>query len=635
MKIKSVRIENFRSFADATISFGDYVCLVGPNGAGKSTILSALNVFFRETETHSTNLGVLFEEDFHRKNTSAPIRITVTFTDLSPDAKNDLAHYCRHGELTVSAVARFDPDNRRAEVKQYGQRMAIKSFAPFFEARDDNAPVSQLKLIYAKLQKAVPDLPGAATKPAMENALRTYEEEHPDECELLESNSQFYGFSRGVNQLGKHVQWVYVPAIKDPSTEQVEARNSALGKLLARTVRAKTSFDEAVKELRGDLQRKYQEVLDTHQSALTEISNSLQNRLTEWAHPDAKLRLEWRQDLDKSVRVEEPVAHIRAGEGGFEGELSRFGHGLQRSYVLALLQELAGADTSGAPTLILGCEEPELYQHPPQARHLAGVLRRLCEGNCQVTLSTHSPIFVSGYGFEDIRTVRKESSSSASSVTFTTFEAIATHLETVTGAKTIRPAGTLARVHQALQPALNEMFFTKRLILVEGLEDQAYLLTYLDLLGILEDYRKMGWHIVPVGGKSNLLRPLVLAKRLELPTYVVFDADATDDRQRGQHEKENRELLLTLNATDVDPWPDETVLGAGFTMWRSNIGEVVEDDIGQQVWTSYRDKATEEYGYAGGLKKNALHIATSLTLAWEGGHRSADLEAVCHRIIES
>ena len=35
MKIDSVRIENFRSFADATISLNDYACLVGPNGAGK------------------------------------------------------------------------------------------------------------------------------------------------------------------------------------------------------------------------------------------------------------------------------------------------------------------------------------------------------------------------------------------------------------------------------------------------------------------------------------------------------------------------------------------------------------------------------------------------------------------------
>ncbi len=41
MKIKSVRIQNFRGFEDETISFGDHTCMVGLNGAGKSTVLAA------------------------------------------------------------------------------------------------------------------------------------------------------------------------------------------------------------------------------------------------------------------------------------------------------------------------------------------------------------------------------------------------------------------------------------------------------------------------------------------------------------------------------------------------------------------------------------------------------------------
>lgn len=47
MKIKTVKIENFRSFKNETIDFDNYNCFVGPNGAGKSTVLNALNVFFR------------------------------------------------------------------------------------------------------------------------------------------------------------------------------------------------------------------------------------------------------------------------------------------------------------------------------------------------------------------------------------------------------------------------------------------------------------------------------------------------------------------------------------------------------------------------------------------------------------
>jgi energy-coupling factor transporter ATP-binding protein EcfA2 len=353
MKIESVRIENLRSIDDATIVLNDYTCLVGPNGAGKSTILTALNVFFRESENLPTDLSELVEEDFHCKRTDQPIRITLTFANLNEEAQKDFANYFRQGQLVVSAVATFDAQSGKAQVKQYGQRPGIKAFAPFFKAVGNNVKVPELKGIYSELRTTYAELPAPGTKDAMVQALQDYEAARPAVCELLSSEDQFYGFTRGANRLAKYVQWVYVPAVKDASSEQVEARNSALGKLLARTVRSKTNFDEAVKALRTEMQQNYQALLDANQHVLDDISSALQSRLSEWAHPDARLRLQWKQDPDKSVRVEEPWAHILAGEGDFEGELARFGHGLQRSYLLALLQELAGADNASGPVSAL------------------------------------------------------------------------------------------------------------------------------------------------------------------------------------------------------------------------------------------------------------------------------------------
>src|SRR4051794_21559588 len=108
MKISSVRIQNFRAFLDETINFDDYTCLVGPNGSGKSTVLTALNIFFRETENATTNLVELSREDFHQCETNQPVRITVTFTDLNAEAEEDLKGYVRQGKLIVSAVAEWN-----------------------------------------------------------------------------------------------------------------------------------------------------------------------------------------------------------------------------------------------------------------------------------------------------------------------------------------------------------------------------------------------------------------------------------------------------------------------------------------------------------------------------------------------
>ena len=578
MRISSVRIENFRSFEDETLPLNNYACLVGPNGAGKSTVLTALNVFFRESENLPTDLSQLDKEDFHCKRTDKPIQITVIFTDLDDEAQKDFSDYVRQGQLVVSAVATFDGATGKAQVKQYGQRLGMGAFAPFFEAADTGRKVSELKVIYDGLRETYPDISTPGTKAAMIQALRDFEAARPGECELIPSEDQFYGFSRGANRLAKHIQWVYVPAVKDATSEQVEARNSALGKLLARTVRSKTNFDETVKALRADMQQQYQALLDGYQHVLDDISLALQTRISEWAHPDARLRLQWKQDPEKSVRVEEPWAHILAGEGDFEGQLARFGHGLQRSYLLALLQELAGTDAAGGPTLILACEEPELYQHPPQARHLAAVLNRLSRGNAQVIVSTHDPLFVSGEGFEDVRMVRKDAGNSCSSVSHMSFSEIAQSVAAATGEQPIKPKGVLAKVHQALQPGLNEMFFTRRLVLVEGLEDVAYLLAYLNLLEKSEEYRRMGCHIVAGNGKSELLQPLVIAKHMKIPTYLVFDADADKPDKNGslaKHEKDNKALLTLVGKPNKDPMPTQTIWGDGFTMWHADIGAVV------------------------------------------------------------
>lgn len=118
MKIESVRIENFRGFKDETIVFNDYSCFVGSNGAGKSAVLAALNVFFRQYKDSKTDLSKLSAEDFHHKDVSQPIEITVTFYDMSDQAKSDLSDYVRQDRLIVSSIAKYDTGTERAEVKR-------------------------------------------------------------------------------------------------------------------------------------------------------------------------------------------------------------------------------------------------------------------------------------------------------------------------------------------------------------------------------------------------------------------------------------------------------------------------------------------------------------------------------------
>ena len=51
MKIKSLRIKNFRGYCDeTTINFEDLTAFVGQNDMGKSSILEALDIFFNDSK---------------------------------------------------------------------------------------------------------------------------------------------------------------------------------------------------------------------------------------------------------------------------------------------------------------------------------------------------------------------------------------------------------------------------------------------------------------------------------------------------------------------------------------------------------------------------------------------------------
>ena len=641
MFIKSIRIENLRAYEDETIEFAPYTGLIGANGAGKSTILCALNIFFRETESASTNLSNLDREDFHRGNTDQPIEVTLTFQDLSEAAQADFEGYYRQGALIVTAKAEFDATSGVAVVKQYGNRLGLAAFKPYFKALGDGAKVADLQLIYAGLREQIPALPTVKVKDAMTSALREYEEARPDECELIPSEDQFYGVSQGQGLLRKHVQWIYIPAVKDAAGEQAEGKNTALGRLLARTVRAQVNFSEKLNGLRAEAEAKYNDMLAAEQGVLDQISNGLQERLAEWSHPDATAKLQWHQD-PKSVRLEEPMARLLAGDGEFEGSIARFGHGMQRSYIIALLQGLATTDDENSPRLILGCEEPELYQHPPQARHLANVLQTLSTKNSQVIISTHSPYFVDGAGFDRVRLVRKLRAEGKAVVRSCTISHLGAEYARVTGEAHAQHDAVLAKLHQVMQPNLSEMFFTPKLVLVEGLEDAAYINAWLILSGRWDAFRSGGAHIVPVNAKSELIRPLIIAQKMEIPVFVVFDCDgdklqhkdpARAAQIRAVHERDNRAIFTLVGGPVNDPFPAATEWGDRYAAWPGDLGRCVKDEAGEH-WEPAGNAASAVCGGSGGLQKNTLHIGARLKELHRRGAGTDTLDRLCNEIVE-
>lgn len=629
MRIKSIRIQNFRAFADETIALDPYTSLVGENGAGKSTILCALNVFFRE-KSNATDVQALSAEDFHQKKTEEAVRITLVFHELSPAAKSALAHYVRGEELRVSAVAEFDRAKGNAPVRQVGVRMVMRDFAPFFDA----ANKTQAGEHFRELQTRY-DLPNGRNHDERERVLREYEEAHPDLREEIESSDQFYGYA-GNAKLDPFVQWVYVPAVSVATEEQTESGDNALKRLLARTVRTKVNFAADLAQLRLDTSNRYQDLMSRSQGALDEIADALTRRLQQWAHPSASLLLAW--ETTGTVPLKEPTARVAGGEGGFEGNLARFGHGFQRSYMIALLQELSATDADDGPTLLLGCEEPELYQHPPQARHLSTVLQGLAERNAQILLTTHSPYFISGRMLESVRVVRRSTDQESAKAYAPSLEAYADAVAAASGKRPARPQGASAKLQEVLRPQLSEMFFSRKVILVEGSEDVAYIMAWMTLSGRLNAFRARHAHVVAVDGKSRLAEPLALVQTLRIPYFLMFDADAgCEDKHRPRHEQDNRVLLSLLGRAGADCFPQQAVWNECFVQWPTDLSTVVDAELGEReggnILRQAEELAAVQCGHSGGMAKTSVYIEEKLSAARARGGSCPTLDSVCEAVL--
>ena len=82
MKIKSIKIENFRSHKDSTINLRDYNLITGPNSSGKSSIFYAILSFYNDKAIKFNK-----SKDVSKFNAGKPCKVILTY-ELAPGDNN-------------------------------------------------------------------------------------------------------------------------------------------------------------------------------------------------------------------------------------------------------------------------------------------------------------------------------------------------------------------------------------------------------------------------------------------------------------------------------------------------------------------------------------------------------------------
>jgi hypothetical protein len=264
-------------------------------------------------------------------------------------------------------------------------------------------------------------------------------------------------------------------------------------------------------------------------------------------------------------------------------------------------------------------------------------MQKLSTQNSQIIITTHSPLYVRGEHFQDVRLVRRDPLNKCATVQCVLLDKLAQRIAEARGDAAVNPVGMQLKVSQQLQPVLNEMFFTNVLVLVEGEEDVAYVTAYMHLTKRFEDFRRLGIHIVPTSNKTNMIRPLAIARALGIKTFVLFDSDADKPDKNGscaKHEKDNKTLLALCGLKDADPLPANTLWADGVVMWSSDIGDIARTDYGAADWLALQDRVRNKYDIrVGDIDKNTVFIGLLLNEAWDEGKRFVQLDKLCQSIL--
>lgn len=665
MLLKRVHIKNFRSIRDVSVEVGSQMAIVGGNGTGKSSVLRAIDRFFSSSTTVEL-------DDFFGREVSEPIEIGLTFTKFNELEREMFGTRIHNDEMTVVRV--FEANGGRTNGRYYGATMQHSGFASIRSAEGAN-PRRTAYNVVRQSGGEYGSLPAVARAEQIPGELAEWEANHPDRCELGRDDGQFFGFTNvAKGALQKATSFVFIPAVRDASADALDARGAVIARLLELVVRNAIQQRSDIQSFQSRISKEYRELTDPKKlHELAGLSGDLTETLQQF-YREAAVALRWKPPEDFAVPL--PAADVLLNDDGFEGPVDHKGHGLQRAFILTLLQHLAKAtsadvarqaispptapldavatdasepqqggqpDAYTIPGLVLAIEEPELYQHPTKQRHFAKVLSQLSAGelpgvarHTQVLFATHSSLFVSMDRFDEVRLARRRKLAGCTHkecrLTYSTLSGAARRLEKAYGKDegAFSADGLKARLH-IIDAEIAEGLFADTVVLVEGVSDRAAIVAAAALDGV--DLEALGVAVLAVDGKSKMDRPATIFSSLEIPTFLVWDCDR---KARGVIEGlEQNRALQRLMAIAPDQVTDATTkIHSTFACFETKLETMIKEEIGAELYKQQLEVVKEKYSIERGddAEKAPFAMRELLTGAAARGKRSGTLSAIIKAI---
>ena len=216
--------------------------------------------------------------------------------------------------------------------------------------------------------------------------------------------------------------------------------------------------------------------------------------------------------------------------------ISDTGTGTQSTIIIAIL-ELA-LKHKATKSKLLCIEEPELFIHPQGVRFLSQLIDRIiAETDCQIIVTSHSPIFISGLDPRSIVRIEK----------------------TNDGSIVHQLPGNYVDEDHKIKRSLNsenaEMFFSSKVLLVEGETEKIILNQLSEHLksddGKEINYFKNNCSVCSVGGKDNIGNYIDILRKYNIPVKAIVDNDFLDMEKTYRKLCNDNGIDLTLAKEDL------------------------------------------------------------------------------------
>ncbi len=365
MKLREIRIKNFRCLQDITLPIDDTTILVGANNSGKTALLDALKLALPRNVSGRTNpfeeYDYFMASESDSPQNSAGIEIELWFREAQPDDWPDSL------TQSLNEIIQTEPDT---DIDAIGLRLSSK--------------------------------------------FDQFSKETLTKWEFLTLDGQLLG-GKGASSgnLAKFLAYIrifYLSALRDAEDEF--SPRSSRSQFWRHILRDLKIPEEQRNALGVELEKLNQELLnaDPRLKQVSEVLDKVQQLFVMTAGQQTSIQAlplkPWELLSKSEVVMKNPGTEINF-------PLSKFGQGMQSLAVLFLFQAyievLLKPSFQPETAAILALEEPEAHLHPQATRLLAANLSAI---KSQKIITSHSPFFIQEIPFTHIRMFRREGNSS-------------------------------------------------------------------------------------------------------------------------------------------------------------------------------------------------------------------------------